>query len=344
MQTYLLHLSIIIVTYKGDNLLKQCLDSLVKACGSEPEIVVVDNSKSDATEDIVKAYANTKYIASETNLGFAGGNNLGLPFCTREYVLLLNNDTIIYQDSFSPVIDYMEKNPKVAVAGGTMRLAKQGDVLDECGIFISRLNGCLIPPSLYAPSDIKLKAGPVFAIKGAFLIFKKAILDELDGILFYDHFKSYYEDIDFCHRVWLAGYEVHFVPTPYIDHLQSQTAKRINDYIIGAQMFANCDFSLRVNLRSIYCRLYIGHRIFLTIIKMITWLNGNKTLHKQICGYKKINKARKNEMLSGRKQIQKTRKISDSDLLIKVGINPPLRYYYYTLKGVLNKAQECIRR
>jgi GT2 family glycosyltransferase len=88
--------SIVIVTYKGDDLTQDCLESLSETCGTDPQIVVVDNSPSQSTRNIVAAHANAVYVASPGNPGFAGGNNRALQYCDRDYILLLNNDTIVH--------------------------------------------------------------------------------------------------------------------------------------------------------------------------------------------------------------------------------------------------------
>ena len=77
---YLSQMSVMIVTYMGDDLIANCLASLQSSCSNHIEVVVVDNPANATTKAIVCKYANTKYIASKSNLGFAGGNNLGLPF------------------------------------------------------------------------------------------------------------------------------------------------------------------------------------------------------------------------------------------------------------------------
>ncbi len=342
MRSYLSELSIIIVTYHGDDLLKQCLASLANACGSEPEIVVVDNSKSCDTEAIVKAYSNTKYVASETNLGFAGGNNLGLPHCTREYVLLLNNDTIIYQDSFSPVIDYMKNHPKVAVAGGTMRLAKKGNVSDVCGIMYASLTCDYVCLQEAMPINLNLSPHPVLAVKGAFLIFKRTIIEHLDGVLFYDHFKSYCEEVDFCHRVWLTGNEVHFVPTPYVDHLESQTSKRMNWRNICQQSYANWLFSLKTNLGNNYFKVMFWNALRISICVTIYLLKNRKDSFKDMLQSFKINKLRNAELRKTRKKLQESRKIYDTELFKMVSLKLPLIYYYYSIRGNTVKMQECV--
>lgn len=62
------------------------------------------------------------YVPTVRNLGFAGGNNVGLKACTRDFVLLLNNDTVVHEDSFSPLIDFLERHPKVGIVQGTMNV------------------------------------------------------------------------------------------------------------------------------------------------------------------------------------------------------------------------------
>ena len=85
------NLSVLIVTWKGDGLLKNCLDSLCNIYGDSLEIVVVDNANEESTKRLVSGFENVKYLASESNVGFAGGNNLGFAECSRKYVLLLND-------------------------------------------------------------------------------------------------------------------------------------------------------------------------------------------------------------------------------------------------------------
>ena len=78
-------LSIVIVTWNGDPLLSRCLDSLSRVCGNRPQVIVVDNAGLETTRALSARYENVQYVRAEGNLGFAGGNNLGLRFCTRKY-------------------------------------------------------------------------------------------------------------------------------------------------------------------------------------------------------------------------------------------------------------------
>ena len=322
------NLSIIIVTWNGDELLVNCLASLNKTYGTLPEIVVVDNANSSATRKIISDFPNCIYVPSPRNLGFSGGNNLGLSLCSREYILLLNNDTAFHEDSISPLLQYLEANPLVAVAQGTLRLVRQGDVLDACGINLMLCGKLHQLHCTDAVSTTKLKATPIFAAKGAFLVFRSSILKELGNTLFHDFFFNNAEDVDFCHRVWLTGHEVHFVPTPPIDHLQSATLSRISLNNVLAQTFANMLFSFLTNF---------GHRGLFTIVPTFIIYNFLIFLRftlafkfditKQYCGAVRIFFANAHRLWGIRRQVQKSRKISDSVLFNKTLYHPPRSYW-----------------
>lgn len=241
-----MELSIIIVTWNGDELLKDCLGSLKKVYGERPEIIVVDNANTPSTAAIVGEYPNAKYVAAPENLGFAGGNNLALPYVTREHILLLNNDTIIYEDSFTPLLDFLAAHPKVGIVQGTMNVPALDNGLDDCGVL-------MMPWGLQKhlhhgepTATTKLEPRKVFAAKGAMLMFRRQVLEDT-GFLFYDHFKSYYEETDFCHRAKLKGWETWFVPTPPIDHLGGRTSGKFDQMDIMAQYFRNILFSFHHN-------------------------------------------------------------------------------------------------
>lgn len=239
-------LSIIIVTWRGNDLLRNCLNSLNAVHGTTPEVIVVDNGNEKSCRELCAEYPNVNYLASPENLGFAGGNNLGLAKATREFILLLNNDTIVHEDSFSPLIEFLVEHDEVGIVQGTMNVPALGDGLDDCGtlmtpfgIQIHRLRG---KPT----ATTKLCPRRVFAAKGAMMMFKRKVLEDT-GFLFYDHFKSYYEETDFCHRAKLKGWESWFVPTPPIDHLVGQTSSRLDREEVWTQYFRNILFSFHQN-------------------------------------------------------------------------------------------------
>ncbi len=238
--------SIIIVTWKGDGLLRDCLDSLARVYGTRPEIIVVDNANEATTRRLVGGYPNAIYVATARNLGFAGGNNVGLKRCTREHVLLLNNDTVVHDDSFTPLIDFLARHPKVGIVQGTMNVPALNDGLDDCGVIMTPLG---IQRHLHrgAPTATTvLKPRRVTAAKGAMMLFRRAVVSDT-GFLFYDHFGSYFEETDFCRRAANVGWETWFVPTPPIDHLCGATSMRFDRDAIWVQYFRNILYSFARN-------------------------------------------------------------------------------------------------
>lgn len=241
MTPFLERISIVIVTWNGDDLLKDCLDSLVKVYERLPETIVVDNANLASTAALVGSYANAKYVPLTENRGFAGGNNAALPFCTKDYLVLLNNDTQLVADSISPLIEFLDRHPETAAVQGKILLGN-GKTLDGCGGFFSPLGilsfrGAFVPdtPDYDHPER-------VFALSGAFFAIRREALARCGG-LFHDHFKSYYEEIDLCHRLALAGYDCWYLPTPAILHKHSATSNKFNRTDILTQYYRNIWFS-----------------------------------------------------------------------------------------------------
>lgn len=315
-------------------MLENCLSSLAFTCGTLPEIVVVDNANQASTRKLVAEYANAKYVATTENLGFAGGNNVGFPLCTREYVLLLNNDTIIREEPFSKLIDYLEAHHHVAVVQGKMRLARLDDALDSCGEMLTPFGvgfdgyvhrSCL---NTVTPSH------PVYFAKGALLMMRRSIVDKLGGCLFYDFFLNNYEEADFCFRVWLTGYEVHYVDTPPIDHLQGQSVKKRDQTEMNGRSLANMWFSLSANL-SVGSRLKILPRLFVleSLIFVAMLLTGRwRKLPPYFFAVREVYR-RRGLLRAKREYVRTIRKQSDADVFKSIMVRPRLSYYYYLIRG-----------
>lgn len=236
------NLSVIIVTWNGDDILKNCLESINLVYGRNLEIIVVDNAASDATHALVLTFNGVKYIASPGNPGFAGGNNIGFKATTRPYILLLNNDTVLHGDSFLPMVKFLKEHERVGIVQGTMNIPSIGNALDDCGVLMTPFGIQMHLHRGKPTATTKLVPRKVFAAKGAMLMFKRAVLDDV-GFLFYDHFWSYYEETDFCHRARNAGWETWFVPTLPIDHLCGVTSTRFKNKSIWRRYFRNILYS-----------------------------------------------------------------------------------------------------
>jgi GT2 family glycosyltransferase len=327
--------SIVIVTYKGDEILFNCLESLAATCGEEPQIVVVDNSPSEATKQLVTGYPNAQYVESPGNPGFAGGNNLAIPFCDRKYILLLNNDTVVKtRKSIEDLVVFMESYPKCGVAQGSIVLPNANGMAGGCGSFLTPFGfqyarGFAVPLALPGV-NVPIRC---FSAMGAFMMFPRGIISSRDagvGFLFYDHFKSYYEESDFCHRVWLSGKEVWYVPTDPIEHLCGYTAGKFKRSEIMRQYMRNSFFSLRVNLGLLARMTILPIYYFVMLMHALVHLvrKDKATFDTDMEIFKDIFRMRK-EVCAARKRV--IRSVSDWWIFRRTLRLPPISYLLRTV-------------
>lgn len=140
-------------------------------------MIVVDNSPSQATRALVAGYSNSFYLESPGDPGFAGGNNRAMPFCTRPYALLLNNDTIVHdRASFEVLAAFLDDHPECGAAQRSMVLARGEGRLGGTGTFLTPFGFLYSPGFNVADSEEFHHPFPVFSTIGAFMIFRRSIL------------------------------------------------------------------------------------------------------------------------------------------------------------------------
>src|SRR5258708_7194733 len=113
------HLSVIIVNYNVRPFLENALVSICKALqGIGGEIIVVDNASDDGSVEMMRQkFASIKLIANARNVGFAAANNMAIREASGTYLMLLNPDTVVQEDTFRTMIEFMDARPDVGLAG-----------------------------------------------------------------------------------------------------------------------------------------------------------------------------------------------------------------------------------
>jgi len=225
-------LSIVIVSYNVRPYLEQCLVSVRKALeGIEGETIVVDNqSQDDSVSTIKEKYSWVQLIENDENLGFARANNIAIRQAKGEYILLLNPDTIVGDQTLKEAIAFLDKNPKAGGAGvkmhngdGTLapesRRALPTPWVSFCKMlgFSKRYYMSSLPWD--APCRIEV-------ISGAFCMLRHKALDEI-GLLD-ESFFMYGEDIDLSYRLLKGGWENWYLPYP-ITHFKGKSTQK-SDY------------------------------------------------------------------------------------------------------------------
>ena len=232
-------LSIIIVNYNVKYFLEQCLLSVRNACNEiASEIFVVDNNSVDGSVKMIKEkFPGIKIIENKENLGFSKANNQAIRLSSGKYILLLNPDTVVEDDTFIKVLNFMDEHPDAGGLGVKM--------IDGKGKFLPESKRGLPTPSvafykvfgfsrLFPKSKIfgqyhlgyldKDKTHQVDILAGAFFLLRKETLDKT-GLLD-ETFFMYGEDIDLSFRIIKAGYKNYYYPEVRIIHYKGESTKK----------------------------------------------------------------------------------------------------------------------
>lgn len=202
------------------------------------EIIVVDNNSTDGSEIMIRdTFPNVKLIVNIENIGFARANNMGIQVSSGEYILILNPDTIIEEDTLGLCLEFMEKHHDAGALGPKM-IDGKGNFLPESkrGLptpltALCKITGLnrLFPKSRllnhYYLGHLPLnEIHTVDVLTGAFMLTRRKVLDKVG--LFDESFFMYGEDIDLSYRITLAGYNNYYFPKTTIIHYKGESTKR----------------------------------------------------------------------------------------------------------------------
>jgi len=232
-------LSIIIVNYNVKHFLEQCLHSVYASVISEDyEVFVVDNNSVDGSCAMVKhKFPKVKLIENKENVGFAKANNQAIRIASGKYMLLLNPDTLVEENSFDKIVSFMDSHPDAGGLGVKMINGK-GEFLPESKrglptpmVSFFKIFGLakLFPNSRrfgqYHLSYLnKDEISKVDVLSGAFMLLRKTVLDKI-GLLD-EAFFMYGEDIDLSYRITQVGYNNYYYPNTTIIHYKGESTKK----------------------------------------------------------------------------------------------------------------------
>ncbi len=245
-------LAIILVNYNGSFWLKKTLASLeefyLKTTDTKVETWLVDNASTDDSLTMVAAnFPWVKVIKSDTNLGFAKANNLALAKINTDYVLLLNTDTQLGEQSqIDQLIDYLQTHPQVGMIGPKLLLTG-GDLDPACHrgeptlwasftyfVGLEKLFPKVKLFSHYHRTDLNLDSiHQVDAISGAAMLMPHAAIKKV-GLLD-EQFFLYAEDLDWCKRFRDAGYQIVYFPEVIITHHKNKSGIENRDQKIKSK-------------------------------------------------------------------------------------------------------------
>ncbi len=278
-------LSIVIVNYNVKYFIEQCLHSVINAIRHiEAEIIVVDNNSLDGSCAMIsEKFPEVSLIENKKNTGFSVANNQAIKIAQGEYVLLLNPDTVVEEDSFTKLLAFADSHPDAGGVGVKM--------IDGKGHFLPESKRALPTPiiafyKMFGLSSIfphskrfakyhlghldKDKINEVEILSGAFMLLRKEAIDKV-GMLD-ESFFMYGEDIDLSYRIIKGGYKNYYFPGTTIIHYKGESTKKGSlNYVLmfynAMIIFANKHFSgKRASLFTLLINISIYFRAALSIL------------------------------------------------------------------------------
>ena len=282
-------LTLVIVNYNVRYFLEQCLLSVEKAiAGIDAEVYVVDNNSVDGSVAMIYSrFSWVKCIANKENVGFSKANNQAMRVAAGEYVLLLNPDTVVEEDTFRKVIAFMDEHPDAGGLGVKM--------VDGKGVFLPESKRGLPSPEtsfykIFGISRLFPRSGrfnryhlghlsndevhQIEVLSGAFMLMRKKALDKV-GLLD-EEFFMYGEDVDLSWRIIQGGWKNYYYPGTRIIHYKGESTKKGSlNYVFvfynAMAIFARKHFSQKhAATYSAIIRIAIWTRAFFAVLSRFT--------------------------------------------------------------------------
>jgi N-acetylglucosaminyl-diphospho-decaprenol L-rhamnosyltransferase len=243
-------LSIILVNYNGAELLANCLSSLAQFSAANYETIVIDNASTDRSIELIKdRFPAIEIICNSSNLGFGKANNLAVEEAKNEYLLFLNTDTILTENTPQILLKYLQQYPDIGAIGsrivfedGSYQLSAGKlpnivvEAIDKIRYALDRRWHHLVA-NFYNQRYSQIQE--VGWLTGACLMMRRDVFDRIGG--FDEHFFMYFEDKDICKRVSDIGFKVVYYPHTSLIHLlggSSQSVKKsVNTYYRDSQLY-----------------------------------------------------------------------------------------------------------
>lgn len=224
-------MSILIVNWNTRTILLQCLQSIKDSTHDIAyEIIVVDNDSDDGSADAVAAqHPDIKLIRSNTNLGFAAANNLAVEHASGEYLLLLNPDTKLTENSIKIMLEFLQLNPDAGAVGCRL-LNSDGSVQESYWTSFPSIPWLWVR-ALYLDKFKLGQEGAVTAVNqplkvehllGACIMMSRKMWQQLGG--FDESYFIYLEETDLCYRLRQAGFSIYYLPSTSIIHYGQQSS------------------------------------------------------------------------------------------------------------------------
>ena len=226
-------ISVILVNYNGYDDTRECVRSLLASDYRNIRICIVDNASSKNIveyDDVIKE-DRCDIVYLKNNIGFAGGNNVGIEYSKKynpDYYLILNNDTVVKRDFLKPLLRKCIANDKIGIATGKVLYYDEPSILWFGGsYFDSKLCEYRIKGIGCIDNGDYDQETEIYYTTGCFMLIPAAVLNKV-GKMSEDYF-LYYEDADYCERIKSYGFSIYYLPKSIIYHKESRSTNKGSD-------------------------------------------------------------------------------------------------------------------
>lgn len=231
--------SIITVNFNQSLVTEQFLASIESTnTYSNIEIIVVDNgSQTNMLPEWKTKYPGITFIRSDSNLGFAGGNNIGVNEATGEYLFFVNNDTEFTEGLVQSLVDQLDRHPEIGIVSPKIRYFDKPDTLQYAGYTPMNYYTCRNATIGQFEKDngqYDDTTGPTGYAHGAAMMVRREAIDKAG--LMAENFFLYYEEMDWCDHIRKVGYQTWVEPRALIYHKESVTvgkASTLKEYFMN---------------------------------------------------------------------------------------------------------------
>jgi GT2 family glycosyltransferase len=223
--------SVVVLNWNGAGRLRTCLESVAALTYPARETIVVDNGSTDGSADgLERDFPGIRVLRNGRNLGYSGGNNVGILAGRGEMALLVNDDAIASAGILEPMAEAMRADPRVASCSPKILRADDPRVINSAGLEL-HADGWSGRRGAGEADDGRFdEPAEVFGAHGACVLFRRAALDEV-GLLDEDFF-AYNEEFDLAWRLQLAGWTCRYVPQATVRHVEAASSRGEPDRIM----------------------------------------------------------------------------------------------------------------
>jgi GT2 family glycosyltransferase len=262
--------TIISVNYNQEEVTRELLFSIRKLSYPNLEVIVVDNgSQTNLVSSLGNQFSEFTFIRSDKNLGFAGGNNLGIENARGEFIFFINNDTILTPNTIEPLLEKFTSEKNVGVVSPKIKYFEDPELIQYAGYtamnpYTARNKGIGNLEKDNGQYDLSTET---FFAHGAAMMIKREVIDKV-GVM-PEIFFLYYEEFDWCEQIRKAGYRIFYEPKSVIFHKESISVGK-NSTLKTYYMSRNRILFMRRNYSGAKLYFFFIYMIFVVFPKEIS--------------------------------------------------------------------------